>query len=81
MKGKSLENKIPDLTGSADFLGLPLNSWYFLISKKYRESVHEKWKEQSQIKILRDVTGLIAGFVVSVAILILLISYFISNKI
>ncbi|MCP4113077.1 MAG: hypothetical protein GY749_47375 [Desulfobacteraceae bacterium] len=79
MKGKPLENN-SDLTGSIGFLSFPLNFWYFLISKKYRESVYEKWKEQSQIKILRDVTGLIAGFVVSVAILILLISYFISNK-
>ncbi len=70
-----------DIIGSTDFLSFPLNSWYFLISKKYRKSVYKKWKEQSQIKILRDITGLITGFVVSIVILILLISYFISNKI
>ena len=58
------------------YLSFPFKCWLYLFSKGYRNSLHEKWKEQRSMAVVRDIIGLFLGFIITVVIAVFLLLYF-----
>ena len=48
------------------FIYLPFKAWLFLFSTDYRSKMKNKWKTDRDIVVVRDVLGLILGFLFSI---------------